>query len=178
MAVVAAPGEREAPSLAGLKTGALGERELNQGVVVPGATFTALAHPRTNTDWSALRVALVEPATGEIKRLGGVVGHRNEGGERLKVERNQVEVGHRLVNAQDAGWVEGELGANLKLGVRVYRAELNAVLIGLLCFAQVKLLGEVGSLARTDDGWAAKKAARVFAPYADGLRVVKIAWWG
>ena len=67
VAVVSAPREREAPSFTGLKTGALGERELNQGVVVPGATFTALAHPRTNTDWSALWVALVEPAAGEIE---------------------------------------------------------------------------------------------------------------
>ena len=79
---------------------------------------------------------------------------------------------------QDAGWVKVELGANLELGVGVDRAEFNTVLVGLLGFAQVELLGEVGTLARTDDGRATEIAARVLAPDADGLGVVEVARWG
>ena len=91
--VVARPCKAQAPSLTALKGCTLGERKLNQGVVVTGSAFATLANPLPNVDGVALWLALTHPSPVKIENLFGVVRHWQEGRQRFDVEVCKTEVG-------------------------------------------------------------------------------------
>jgi hypothetical protein len=82
--VVAAPGQVQAPYLAGAETEAGCAGCQDEGGVVAGASAAGLAQPGAVGEGPALRGSFAAPAAGEVEQFGGCVGDRQ--GEQQAVE--------------------------------------------------------------------------------------------